>query len=252
MSSAALGARYVLAVDVGGTFTDVIRHDTETGAVEIAKTASTPPDFIDGMLAGIDAVGAKPRDIKLIKIGTTIATNTVIMRTGARTALVTTAGFTDVLHAARAARPTLYDFRLGPGARACRPARHDDRRPAHDLRRRGAGAARRGGLARHRGAAPRARRRGGGGELPPQLHQRRPRAPRAGNPGRRDAGQLRLPLLRHPARDPRVRAHQHDRRQRLSRPGAGALSRSAPRAPGRHRLRRVGPDHPFRRRRHVY
>ena len=114
MSSAASGARYVLAVDVGGTFTDVIRHDTETGAVEIAKTASTPPDFIDGMLDGIEAVGAEPRDIKLIKIGTTIATNTVIMRTGARTALVTTAGFTDVLHAARAARPTLYDSDWDP------------------------------------------------------------------------------------------------------------------------------------------
>ena len=114
MSGATDGPRYVLAVDVGGTFTDVIRHDTETGAVEVAKTASTPPDFIDGMLAGIDAVGAKPADIKLIKIGTTIATNTVIMRTGARTALVTTAGFTDVLHAARAARPTLYDSDWDP------------------------------------------------------------------------------------------------------------------------------------------
>ncbi len=114
MSSAGEGARYVLAVDVGGTFTDVIRHDTRTGAVEVAKTASTPPDFIDGMLAGIAAVEAKPRDIKLIKIGTTIATNTVIMRTGARTALVTTAGFTDVLHAARAARPTLYDSDWDP------------------------------------------------------------------------------------------------------------------------------------------
>ena len=143
-------------------------------------------------------------------------------------------------------------FRLGPGACAGRPTRHNDRRPAHDLRRRGAGAARRGGLARDRGAAPRARRRGGGGELPPQLHQRCARAPRAGDFGRRDAGQLRLPLLRHPARDPRVRAHQHDRRQRLSRPGAGALSRRASRAPGRHRLRRVGPDHPFRRRRDVH
>ena len=188
MSSAASGARYVLAVDVGGTFTDVIRHDTETGAVEIAKTASTPPDFIDGMLAGIDAVGAEPRDIKLIKVGTTIATNTVIMRTGARTALVTTAGFTDVLHAARRGPAHALRFRLGPGACAGRPTRHHDRRPAHDLRRRGAGAARRGGLARRRGAAPRARCRGGGGELPPQLHQRCPRAPRAGNPDRRDAG----------------------------------------------------------------
>ena len=80
----------------------------------MAKTASTPPDFIDGMLDGIAAVGARPSAIRLIKIGTTIATNTVIMRTGARTALVTTAGFTDVLHAARAARPTLYDSDWDP------------------------------------------------------------------------------------------------------------------------------------------
>ena len=114
MTSAGNGPRLVLAVDVGGTFTDVIRHDTETGAVEVAKTASTPPDFIDGMLDGIAAVGARPSAIGLIKIGTTIATNTVIMRTGARTALVTTAGFTDVLHAARAARPTLYDSDWDP------------------------------------------------------------------------------------------------------------------------------------------
>ena len=114
MSSAGNGPRFVLAVDVGGTFTDVIRHDTESGAVEVAKTASTPPDFIDGMLDGIAAVGARPSAIRLIKIGTTIATNTVIMRTGARTALVTTAGFTDVLHAARAARPTLYDSDWDP------------------------------------------------------------------------------------------------------------------------------------------
>ena len=60
MSSAADGTRYVLAVDVGGTFTDVIRHDTETGAVEVAKTASTPPEFIDGMLAGIEALTPSP------------------------------------------------------------------------------------------------------------------------------------------------------------------------------------------------
>ncbi len=108
------GARFVLAIDVGGTFTDVICHDATSGAVRVAKTASTPPDFIDGMLDGIAAVGIAPAEIRLIKIGTTIATNTVIMRTGAHTALVTTAGFTDVLHAARAARPTLYDSDWDP------------------------------------------------------------------------------------------------------------------------------------------
>ena len=104
----------ILAIDVGGTFTDIIGYDSLTGSVATAKTASTPPDFIDGMLDGIAALGADPADIRLIKIGTTIATNTIITRTGARTALITTPGFTDVLHAARAARPTLYDSDWDP------------------------------------------------------------------------------------------------------------------------------------------
>jgi len=107
-------SRFILAIDVGGTFTDVICYDQTSGAVTTAKVPSTPPDFIDGMVDGIAALGHKPAEISLIKIGTTIATNTIIMRTGARTALVTTAGFTDVIHAARAARPTLYDSDWDP------------------------------------------------------------------------------------------------------------------------------------------
>ena len=122
--------RYVLAIDVGGTFTDVICFDEETGAAEIAKASSTPPDFIDGMINGITTLGIDPVEISLIKIGTTIATNTIIMRTGARTALVTTAGFTDVLHAARASRPTLYDSDWDPA-----PARVS-RRDTHTVRQR--------------------------------------------------------------------------------------------------------------------
>ncbi|MGE0649293.1 MAG: hydantoinase/oxoprolinase family protein [Alphaproteobacteria bacterium] len=107
-------SRFILAIDVGGTFTDVISYDTTTGAVSTVKTPSTPPDFIDGMLNGIAALGHLTSEIRLIKIGTTIATNTIIMRTGAKTALITTAGFTDVIHAARAARPTLYDSDWDP------------------------------------------------------------------------------------------------------------------------------------------
>ena len=103
-----------MAIDVGGTFTDVICFNEETGEANIAKAPSTPPDFIDGMLHGITSLDIEPGEIKLIKIGTTIATNTIIMRTGSRTALVTTAGFDDVLHAARAARPTLYDSDWDP------------------------------------------------------------------------------------------------------------------------------------------
>jgi len=107
-------SQYIVAIDVGGTFTDLICYDTKTNKINTGKVPSTPPDFIDGMIDGIDSLGVGPKDIRLIKIGTTIATNTIIMRTGARTALVTTSGFTDVLHAARAGRPTLYDSDWDP------------------------------------------------------------------------------------------------------------------------------------------
>ena len=114
-------SQYIVAIDVGGTFTDLICYDTKTNEISTEKVPSTPPDFIDGMIDGIASLGIGPKDIRLIKIGTTIATNTIIMRTGARTALVTTAGFTDVLHAARAGRPTLYDFGLGSGSSLGQP-----------------------------------------------------------------------------------------------------------------------------------
>ena len=107
-------SEYIVAIDVGGTFTDLIGYNIATGTVASAKTPSTPPDFIDGMISGLGALGYKPEQIALIKIGTTIATNSIIMRTGAKTALVTTNGFKDVLHAARASRPTLYDSDWDP------------------------------------------------------------------------------------------------------------------------------------------
>ena len=104
----------IIAIDVGGTFTDLIGYDVQAGTVTSAKTPSTPPDFIDGMINGMIALGHLPDRIRLIKIGTTIATNTIIMRTGSKTALLTTNGFKDVLHAARASRPTLYDSDWDP------------------------------------------------------------------------------------------------------------------------------------------
>jgi N-methylhydantoinase A len=107
-------SEYIVAIDVGGTFTDLISYEIDSGLVTSTKTPSTPPDFIEGMINGMSALGYEPEQISLIKIGTTIATNTIIMRTGAKTALVTTAGFTDVLHAARASRPTLYDSDWDP------------------------------------------------------------------------------------------------------------------------------------------
>src|SRR6202012_5182989 len=107
-------SEFIVAIDVGGTFTDLIGYEIATGKVTSTKTPSTPPDFIDGMINGLVAMGHGPEQLALIKIGTTNATNTIIKRTGPKTALVTTGGFKDVLHAARASRPTLYDSDCAP------------------------------------------------------------------------------------------------------------------------------------------
>ena len=100
------------AVDTGGTFTDVaIRR--EDGSLFVWKVPSTPdaPDdaVIDGITGAIEELGADITSISQFVHGTTVATNTVITRTGARVGLVTTAGFRDMLTIGHQARPSLYD-----------------------------------------------------------------------------------------------------------------------------------------------
>ncbi|HAX82821.1 MAG TPA: hypothetical protein DCY40_09685, partial [Actinobacteria bacterium] len=92
-----------VAVDIGGTFTDLVFWDGST--VRTAKVTTTA-DQSDGLVAGIDAIGA--RGVDLVH-GTTVATNAVLQRRGARTALVTDAGFEDVIEIGRQDRPSLYD-----------------------------------------------------------------------------------------------------------------------------------------------
>jgi N-methylhydantoinase A len=92
-----------VAVDVGGTFTDVVFWD---GAVVRTAKVTTTPDQSDGLVAGIEDVGA--RGVDLVH-GTTVATNAVLQRRGARTALVTDAGFEDLVEIGRQDRPSLYD-----------------------------------------------------------------------------------------------------------------------------------------------
>jgi N-methylhydantoinase A/oxoprolinase/acetone carboxylase beta subunit len=91
-----------VGADVGGTFTDVLALDSD-GRVRITKVLSTPPDYDRAV---IDAVGevAGP-DVEAIVHGTTVATNAVLERRGARTALVTTEGFRDVLELRRMRSP---------------------------------------------------------------------------------------------------------------------------------------------------
>ena len=97
----------VVGIDVGGTFTDLYltRQD---GTTKVCKVPSTPNDPSEGLMAALLDSGAAPHDVNLIVHGTTIATNAVIERKGAKVALITTRGFRDVLELGRRDRPSMY------------------------------------------------------------------------------------------------------------------------------------------------
>ncbi|MBI3978233.1 MAG: hydantoinase/oxoprolinase family protein [Chloroflexi bacterium] len=105
---------YRLGVDVGGTFTDLALFDEASGRIAIGKVPSTPENSAVGVVHGVERLlrqeGVGPTDVAFFIHGTTVATNTLLTLTGARVALITTAGFRDVLHIARQTRPKLYDF----------------------------------------------------------------------------------------------------------------------------------------------
>jgi len=102
--------RYIVAVDIGGTFSDLVCLDRESGEMRIMKVPSTPPTFIDGVMSALEKIAIPPEDMAVFKHGSTIATNAIIQRRGARTAVVTTEGFRDVLGAARADRTDHFDL----------------------------------------------------------------------------------------------------------------------------------------------
>lgn len=103
-------SRYIVAVDIGGTFSDLVCLDRETGEIRNAKVPSTPPTFIEGVIAALDKAGVPPEEMAAFKHGSTIATNAILQRRGGRTALITTEGFRDVLGAARADRTDHFDL----------------------------------------------------------------------------------------------------------------------------------------------
>ncbi|HEV7654518.1 MAG TPA: hydantoinase/oxoprolinase family protein [Mycobacteriales bacterium] len=100
---------YRLGVDVGGTFTDLLLIDEDTGATHRAKTPSTPADQSAGVLVGIDKVcalaGIEPAQIEHVMHGTTVATNAVLEGKGAVVGLIVTRGFRQVLQVARSFVP---------------------------------------------------------------------------------------------------------------------------------------------------
>src|SRR5271155_2667368 len=101
----------LLGVDVGGTFTDAVLVSAD-GAVSSAKVPTTPSDQGLGVLAAVREVlaraGASASDVERFAHGMTVATNALLEGRAARTALLATAGFTDVIELARQNRPQLY------------------------------------------------------------------------------------------------------------------------------------------------
>src|SRR5690606_17048774 len=96
-----------IAIDTGGTFTDVVCW--RDGALHILKVPSSPEDPARAVLAGIaEALGESPRGGYVLVHGSTVATNALLERKGARVGLVTNAGFEDVLEIGRQNRPQLY------------------------------------------------------------------------------------------------------------------------------------------------
>ena len=99
-----------VATDIGGTFTDLVVVDAKTGEVRIAKVSTTPRDLAQGVLDVIAAGDVEPAEIEELVHGTTVVINALTERTGARTALVTTSGFRDVLEIGRGNRPDMYNL----------------------------------------------------------------------------------------------------------------------------------------------
>ena len=98
-----------VAVDVGGTFTDIVIMDENTGAIRIEKTSSTPDDPMLAILNGIEQGGIDLSKVSMFSHGTTVATNALIQRNLPRTAMICTEGFRDVVEIRRANKEDLWD-----------------------------------------------------------------------------------------------------------------------------------------------
>jgi N-methylhydantoinase A len=97
-----------IGVDVGGTFTDLVALDAD-GTARISKVLSTPPDYGAAVVEGVAALTRGRTQVAGVVHGTTVATNALLERRGAATALVTTGGFRDVLELRRLRIPQMYD-----------------------------------------------------------------------------------------------------------------------------------------------
>lgn len=106
------GTRRRLAVDVGGTFIDYVLLDEATGEVLVEKQPATASDLVNEFMTGITRLPAPLSEIELLIHGTTVAVNTLVQLRGAKTGLLTTKGFRDVLELGRGGRPDIFDLQV--------------------------------------------------------------------------------------------------------------------------------------------
>jgi N-methylhydantoinase A len=108
--SRANGSNVRLAADIGGTFTDIAAFDDRTGRLTFGKALSTPQRLVEGINAGVEKAGRDYKSAGLFLHGSTIAINTILERSGAKTALLITEGFRDIYEIGRINRPDAYNL----------------------------------------------------------------------------------------------------------------------------------------------
>ena len=216
---------YVIAIDIGGTFTDLVACDVETGAVAYTKSPTTYDRLGEAIFDCIRKAALDAREASFVKHGTTLVINALLQRVGAKTALLATKGFRDLLEIGRGNRTRPFDLRfhreppLDPARAALRGDRADRRvRPGADA-------------ARHRRARNAGRhdagsgRRGARDQLPQLIPDAGPRAGRGGGNAPVAAGCLRHNRHGTHARMARVRAHRDGGGQRLCRAAGQQIHR---------------------------
>jgi len=105
---------WIVGTDVGGTFTDIIGINTETGEQRIGKVSTTPPTYYEGIINGLKRADLSGEEARSFRHGATVSTNAVEERKGVKTALVTTEGFRDVLGGGRAERISAFELDWDP------------------------------------------------------------------------------------------------------------------------------------------
>ncbi len=243
-----------LAVDVGGTFTDVVALNEDTGEEEVVKTASTPDDMSQAFLTGIEEIVSsleiEAPDVGMLFHGTTVATNAILEAKYAPMGLIVPTGFREMLECARQTVPGDFgdimwwinpprvvplelireiEGRLNFRGEELRPLDDDEiRLRAAEFRELGIEAIAVSLLHSYRD---------------PSHEEHVPR----GNPGR-VSGVLRLDLLRRDSRVPRVRAHAHHVSQHRAHAAPVFVYQSSGRASQRRRARGGSLDHDVQRR----